>query len=181
MNSPLSAGRLAGSFEKSNSRRRRARINADKSFGFFDLSSALIGVPRRLYSLHVFSPVPKGTGRALDFHRRLGHITHPRSVPMGKLLKILARFLEDGMHALSLNYATMPRFDQLIRRDMIVRDVKQIHPATVPIFEALRFRSSCDDCSIDTVARKNGLAVQDVLDSLNQAAFTPEKDSDDAR
>ena len=64
---------------------------------------------------------------------------------------------------------------------MIVRDVKQIHPATVPIFEALRFHSSCDDCSIETVARKNGLAVQDVLDSLNQAAFSPPKDSDDAR
>jgi hypothetical protein len=93
---------------------------------------------------------------------------------------MLAGFLAGGVHALYF-YATMPRFDQLIRRDMIVRDVKQIHPATVPIFEALRFHSSCDDCSIETVARKNGLAVQDVLDSLNQAAFSPPKDSDDAR
>jgi hypothetical protein len=75
----------------------------------------------------------------------------------------------------------MPRFDQLIRRDMIVRDVKQRHPATIPLFDALRFHSSCDDCSIDTVVRKNGLAVQDVLDSLNQAAFPPQKDSDNAR
>ena len=74
----------------------------------------------------------------------------------------------------------MPRFDQLIRRDMIVRDVKQRHPATVTLFEALRFRSSCDDCSIETVARKNGLAIEDVLDSLNQAAFPPQKDPDHA-
>jgi hypothetical protein len=40
---------------------------------------------------------------------------------------------------------------------MIIRDVKQQHPQTVPIFEALRFRSPCDDCDIETVARKNGL------------------------
>ena len=29
----------------------------------------------------------------------------------------------------------MFRFDQLIRRDMIIRDVKQRHPATIPVFE----------------------------------------------
>ena len=70
----------------------------------------------------------------------------------------------------------MPRFDQLIRRDMIVRDVKQRHPATIPLFDAFHFRSSCDDCSIETGARKNGFAVQDILDALNQAAFLPQKD-----
>lgn len=65
----------------------------------------------------------------------------------------------------------MFRFDQLIRRDMIIRDVKQRHPATVSIFDALRFRSVCDDCDIETVARKNGLKIADVLDALNQAVF----------
>ena len=65
----------------------------------------------------------------------------------------------------------MFRFDQLIRCDMIVRDVKQRFPQTVPVFDALRFRASCDDCDIETVARKNGLKTPDVLDSLNQAAF----------
>ncbi len=59
----------------------------------------------------------------------------------------------------------MFRFDQLIRRDMIIRDVKQRHPETVPVFEALRFRSPCDDCDIETVARKNGLKTADVMDS----------------
>ena len=29
----------------------------------------------------------------------------------------------------------MFRFDQLIRRDMIIRDVKQRHPETIPVFE----------------------------------------------
>lgn len=63
------------------------------------------------------------------------------------------------------------RFDQLIRRDMIVRDVKQSHPETIPVFEELGFRSSCDDCDIETVARKYGISSQDVVAALNQAAF----------
>jgi len=67
----------------------------------------------------------------------------------------------------------MFRFDQLIRRDMIVRDVKQRFPETIPIFEAYRFRSTCDDCDIETVARKNDLNIMDVIDSLNEAAFGP--------
>jgi hypothetical protein len=65
----------------------------------------------------------------------------------------------------------MFRFDQLIRRDMMVRDVKQRYPETVPVFEALHFRNTCDDCDIETVARKNGLNMPDVLDALNRAAF----------
>ena len=72
----------------------------------------------------------------------------------------------------------MFRFDQLIRRDMIVRDVKQRHPETIAIFEGLHYRTSCDDCDIETVARKNGLNVRDVVDALNQAAFGPKADND---
>ncbi|HUO29911.1 MAG TPA: hypothetical protein VMU80_11885 [Bryobacteraceae bacterium] len=68
----------------------------------------------------------------------------------------------------------MFRFDQLIRRNMIVRDVKQSHPETIPVFEDLGFRASCDDCDIETVARKNGLSSQDVIDALNRAAFGAE-------
>ena len=74
----------------------------------------------------------------------------------------------------------MFRFDHLIRRDMIVRDVKQLHPATVPVFENLHFRGPCDDCDIETVARKNGLNVLDVVEALNQAAFGPKADSEHA-
>jgi len=63
----------------------------------------------------------------------------------------------------------MFRFDQLIRRDMIVRDVKQRHPETIPVFEYLRCHPSCDDCDIETVARKNGHNLLDVVEALNQA------------
>ena len=74
----------------------------------------------------------------------------------------------------------MFRFDQLIRRDMIIRDVKHRHPETLPVFEELHFRSVCDDCDIETVARKNGLAVADVVQALNQAAFGPKPDIENA-
>jgi hypothetical protein len=69
------------------------------------------------------------------------------------------------------------RFDQLIRRGMIIRDVKQQHPSTLPVFEELGFRSACDDCDIETVARKNGLSTADVLDALNRAAFGQKRSS----
>ena len=72
----------------------------------------------------------------------------------------------------------MFRFDQLIRRDMIIRDVKQSHPETLPVFEQLHFRFTCDDCDIETVARKNGQRVQDVIDALNEAAFGPKADTE---
>jgi hypothetical protein len=74
----------------------------------------------------------------------------------------------------------MFRFDQLIRRDTIIRDVKQRHPETIPVFEQLRYHAACDDCDIETVARKNGLNVLDVVEALNQAAFGPKADSEHA-
>ena len=73
----------------------------------------------------------------------------------------------------------MFRFDQLIRGNMIIRDVKQRYPETIEIFEQLHFRSSCDDCDIETVARKNGLNIRDVVDALNQAAFGPNTETHD--
>lgn len=74
----------------------------------------------------------------------------------------------------------MFRFDLLIRRDTIIRDVKQRYPETIPVFEGLHFRGPCDDCSIETVARKNGLNVLDVVEALNQAAFGAKADSEHA-
>ncbi|HUB82551.1 MAG TPA: hypothetical protein VMB03_27325 [Bryobacteraceae bacterium] len=74
----------------------------------------------------------------------------------------------------------MFRFDQFIRRDTIIRDVKRRHPKTIPVFEELHFRAPCDDCDIETVARKNGLNVLDVVEALNQAAFGTKADNDHA-
>jgi hypothetical protein len=65
----------------------------------------------------------------------------------------------------------MFRFDQMIRRDMIVRDVKQQHPVTIAVFESFGFRSPCDDCDIESVARKQGLSSVDVVEALNRAIY----------
>ena len=67
----------------------------------------------------------------------------------------------------------MFRFDQLIRRDMTVRDIKQRYPVTVPLFEQFRFHPVCDDCDIATAAHRVGLDLSDVLQALNEAAFGP--------
>jgi hypothetical protein len=76
----------------------------------------------------------------------------------------------------------MFRFDQLIRGNMTVREVKHRYPETIEIFERLHYRTVCDDCDIETVARKNGLNVRDVVEALNQAAFGPKAETqDDAR
>jgi hypothetical protein len=45
------------------------------------------------------------------------------------------------------------------------------HPATAAVFERLGFRESCDDCSIEQVARKYGLRPDDIVTALNEAAF----------
>ena len=73
----------------------------------------------------------------------------------------------------------MFRFDRLIRRDMLIRDVKQQYPTTIEVFEELKFRSICDDCDIETVARKNGLDSRDVVERLNRAAFDTKADIED--
>lgn len=62
-------------------------------------------------------------------------------------------------------------FDKLIRASMMVRDVKVLHPESVPVFEKYGFRPSCDDCSIEQVARKYGLDPAEVVADLNQAIF----------
>ena len=70
----------------------------------------------------------------------------------------------------------MFRFDELIRRDTTIRDVKQRFPETNAVFEEFGFRVACDDCDIQTVARKNGQNTVDVLDALNRVAFGSKAD-----
>jgi hypothetical protein len=74
----------------------------------------------------------------------------------------------------------MFRFDRLIHRHMIVREVKQSHPEAGAVFEEFGFRPVCDDCDIETLARKYGLASQEVVDKLNCAVFGPKAETQDA-
>ena len=66
----------------------------------------------------------------------------------------------------------MIRFDRLIRASMTIRDVKQRYPFTADIFEGFGFRPVCDDCSIEVVARRQGLPSAEIIDALN-TAITP--------
>jgi hypothetical protein len=70
------------------------------------------------------------------------------------------------------------RFDQLIRASMTVRDIRQKYPQTAETLEGFGFRSSCDDCTIDVLARKYGLSAAMVVETLNEAAFGS-KDSEE--
>jgi hypothetical protein len=63
----------------------------------------------------------------------------------------------------------MLRFDKLIRPSMTVRDVKQKYPGSSAIFEQYGFRSICDECSIEVVAKRQGLPASEVVDALNSA------------
>jgi hypothetical protein len=72
----------------------------------------------------------------------------------------------------------MFRFDRLIRRDAIIRDVKHSHPQAIPIPGPFRFRPAYDGCDIDTVARKNGFNSPDVAQALNPAAFGLKADTE---
>src|SRR5947208_1094085 len=110
----------------------------------------------------------------------VGHFTHQgRHRPAYFIAHKGLRFgLPGALFICHSRSPTMFRFDQLIRRDMIIRDVKQRHPETIPVFEEMRYRSPCDDCDIETVARKNGLKVLDVVEALNQAAFGAKADAD---
>ena len=66
------------------------------------------------------------------------------------------------------------RFDKFIRSSMTVRDVKQKYPHTSLIFEEFGFREICDDCSIDVVAQRQGLATFEIVDALNRAILPRE-------
>jgi hypothetical protein len=65
----------------------------------------------------------------------------------------------------------MFRFDRLIRSSMTVGDVKLEYPQAVLIFERYGFRDVCDDCSIEIVARRQGLSPLEVVDELNRILF----------
>jgi len=60
------------------------------------------------------------------------------------------------------------RFTDLVRGSETVRDVKQKDCKTEPVFERLRLRPSCCDCSIEQAARKVGASVNDLLLELNE-------------
>jgi hypothetical protein len=62
----------------------------------------------------------------------------------------------------------MFRFDRLIRPSMTVREIRARYPETAEVFEALGFRSVCDDCALETIARRQSLSTDDVLSAVQR-------------
>ena len=65
----------------------------------------------------------------------------------------------------------MFRFDELIHSRMTIREVVQRWPETRDVIENFGFRDVCHDCDLQTVARRQEIAVCDVVLALNSAAF----------
>ncbi len=61
------------------------------------------------------------------------------------------------------------RFTDLIRRDMIVRDIRNRYPETQEVFERYSVRTPCWDCSVVEVAHRSDVSVDELVAALNQA------------
>ena len=65
----------------------------------------------------------------------------------------------------------MFRFNDLVRGQETVREIKQKYPETAVVFERFALRISCYDCSIEQAARKVGAPLDDVLVQVNEAIY----------
>lgn len=61
------------------------------------------------------------------------------------------------------------RFTDLVRPDMLVRDLRNRYPQTREVFERFGVRAPCWDCSLAEVARRSGVPVQELLRALEEA------------
>lgn len=64
------------------------------------------------------------------------------------------------------------RFTDLIRRDMIVRDIRNRYPQTHEVFEHFGVRASCWDCSLAEVAHRSGIRVEELIAALDKAVVS---------
>ena len=60
-------------------------------------------------------------------------------------------------------------FTDRLRRDLIVRDVRNRYPQTDEVFERFGVRPSCWDCSLAVVAHRSGVSLEELLGALEEA------------
>ena len=60
------------------------------------------------------------------------------------------------------------RFTDLIRRDMIVRYIRNRYPQTQEVFKRFGVRTPCWDCSLVEVAHRSGVSVEELLAALDE-------------
>lgn len=62
-----------------------------------------------------------------------------------------------------------------VTRDMVINDVIRKHPATIKVFNECRVDSCCGGgASIETTAKRDGIAVEPLVDALNAAVRAAE-------
>jgi regulator of cell morphogenesis and NO signaling len=62
-----------------------------------------------------------------------------------------------------------------ITRDMVINDVIRKHPATIKVFNEYRVDSCCGGgAPIETTAKRDGVAVEPLVDALNAAVRAAE-------
>ena len=62
-----------------------------------------------------------------------------------------------------------------ITRDMVINDVIRKHPATIKVFNEYRVDSCCGGgAPIETTAKRDGVAVEPLVDALNAAVRAKE-------
>jgi iron-sulfur cluster repair protein YtfE (RIC family) len=62
-----------------------------------------------------------------------------------------------------------------ITRDMVINDVIRKHPATIKVFNEYRVDSCCGGgAPIETTAKRDGVAVEPLVDALNFAVRAAE-------
>jgi hypothetical protein len=65
----------------------------------------------------------------------------------------------------------MLQFDDLVRGESTVREVREKFPETGPVFKKFKMRQSCEDCPITYAARRSGAALDDLLVQVNETIY----------
>lgn len=65
----------------------------------------------------------------------------------------------------------MFRFNDLVRGENIVREVREKYPETEPVFQKFHMRTTCYDCPIEFAARRSGAQLDDLLVEVNETIY----------
>jgi hypothetical protein len=65
----------------------------------------------------------------------------------------------------------MFQFNDLVRGNSIVREVRDQYPETDPVFRKFNMRATCYDCPMKYAARRSGAHLDDLLVKVNEAIY----------
>ncbi len=65
----------------------------------------------------------------------------------------------------------MFHFNDLVRGENIVREVRDKYPETEPVFHKFNMRVTCYCCPIECAARRSGAHLDDLLVEVNETIY----------